>query len=144
MKRAFLSARLLTVLGRGLLLAALAALLFGCGTPTAAGPKDTDPKDAGPPDSPPCMPGETLLDDGRCQPAGLPLDKPPCAPGEALLDNGTCQKAGIPADACGEGFMPDGKDGCEAILPVEPCPKGMMAVPGMTMCEEVASCGNGT
>src|SRR5215470_16966538 len=122
-----------------LLLAALAALLFGCGAPPAAGPKD-----GGPPDGPPCGPGETLLDDGRCQPAGLPLDMPSCAPGEAQLLDDTCQKAGIPPDACGEGFMPDGEDGCEAILPEEPCPKGMMAVPGMTQCEEVAPCGQGT
>src|SRR5262245_54483601 len=117
-------------------LAALAALLFGCGAPPAEGPKDAAPPD--------CGPGETLLDDGRCQPAGLPLDRPPCRPGKAQRDDGTCQKAGIPPDACGEGFMPDGKDGCEAILPPEPCPKGMMAVPGETACREVAPCGEGT
>src|SRR5712671_777933 len=118
------------------LFAALAALLLGCGAPPAA-----DPKDAGPPDAPPCAPGETLLDDGRCQPAGLPLDMPPCAPGEAELAGGGCQKAGIPPEACGEGFMPDGNDGCEPILPAATCPKGMMAVPGMTQCEEEAPCG---
>src|SRR5689334_20183519 len=106
-----------------IVLAALVSLFIGCGAPPAAGPKDAGPPD-GPPDGPPCGPAETLLDDGRCQPAGLPLDMPPCAPGEALQGNGACQKAGIPPDACGEGFMPDGKDACEAILPPEPCPKG--------------------
>src|SRR5690349_3224518 len=125
------------------ILVALASLFIGCGAPPAAGPKDAGPPDSAP-DDPACGPGETLLDDGRCQPAGLPLDMPPCAPGEAQLEDGTCQKAGIPPDACGEGFMPDGNDGCEAILPDEPCPKGLMAVPGMTQCEEVAPCGSGT
>jgi hypothetical protein len=88
--------------------------------------------------------GETLLDDGRCQPAGLPLDAPACPPGEAPLDGGGCLPAGVPADACGEGFMTDGNGGCEAILPPAPCPKGMMAVPGMTTCQDVAPCGAGT
>src|SRR4051812_39861385 len=113
-------------MSRALLCTILAALLLGCGPVPAAPP-------APPPKS--CDPGETLLDDGRCQPAGLPLDMPPCSPGEAPLEGGGCQKAGVPPDACGEGFMPDGKDGCEAILPPDPCPKGLMAVPGMTTCE---------
>jgi hypothetical protein len=128
-----------TLLHRALRVLTLAVLLIGCGAQP-----DEPPKDAGPPDGPPCASGETLLDDGRCQPAGLPLDMPPCAPGEALLDGGTCQKAGVPPDACGEGFIPDGQDGCEAILPPAPCPAGLMAVPGMTTCQEVAPCGAGT
>ncbi|MDI3287477.1 right-handed parallel beta-helix repeat-containing protein [Polyangium sp. 15x6] len=51
--------------------------------------------------------------------------------------------AGIPPEMCGEGFVPDGHRGCEPILPPDPCPDGMMAVPGDTVCREVAPCGNG-
>jgi hypothetical protein len=61
----------------------------------------------------PCDPGELVLDDGKtCQPAGLPPDMP-CPPGELLLNDGTCQKAGVPPSACGVGFLPDGKEGCD-------------------------------
>ncbi|MBI4701007.1 MAG: hypothetical protein HY744_07590 [Deltaproteobacteria bacterium] len=82
------------------------------------------------------------LDNGGCQPAGVPPDMP-CPPGEALVDGGKCQPAGVPAEACGQGFEPDGNGGCEPILPAEPCPKGQMAVPGETECHEVAPCGAG-
>jgi hypothetical protein len=135
-------------------------VIAGCDSPAPTGPPDLD---AGPT---PCMPGELTLDDGTCQPAGLPPDMPcppgelllkdgitcqkaglppdmPCPPGELLLDNGTCQKAGVPPSACGVGFMPDGKEGCEPILPADPCPEGLMAIPGDTACHEVASCGSG-
>jgi hypothetical protein len=110
----------------------LAALLLGCRAAPAAAPPKT------------CDVTETLLDDGRCQPAGLPLDAPACPPGEAPLDGGGCLPAGVPPDACGDGFMSDGNGGCEAILPPAACHKGMMAVPGMTTCEDVAPCGAGT
>lgn len=112
-----------------------------------------------------CEPGETLLDDGRCQPAGLPLDMQ-CPPGELALENGGCQPAGLPTDMvcppgeyekegggcepagippemCAPGFLPDGNRGCEPILPVDPCPDGMMAIPGDTVCREVMPCGVG-
>jgi hypothetical protein len=68
-----------------------------------------------------------------------------CPPGELLLEDGkTCQKAGVPPSACGLGFLPDGKEGCEPILPADPCPEGLMAVPGDTECHEVSPCGSGT
>ncbi|MGK3987316.1 right-handed parallel beta-helix repeat-containing protein [Sorangium sp. So ce136] len=88
--------------------------------------------------------------DGGCQDAGLPpgvtaglpLDMP-CPPGETPLEGGGCQPAGVPPEACGEGFEPDGRGGCSAILPEDPCPPGLMAIPGDTECHEVAPCGDG-
>ncbi|MDI3289017.1 right-handed parallel beta-helix repeat-containing protein [Polyangium sp. 15x6] len=112
-----------------------------------------------------CPAGEMLLEDGRCQPAGLPLDMtcppgewemagggcapaglPPdmaCPPGEMEKEGGGCEPAGIPPEMCAPGFVADGNRGCEAILPADPCPDGMMAVPGDTVCREVAPCGDG-
>ncbi len=90
-----------------------------------------------------CVAGELKLPDGRCQPAGLPLDMQ-CPPGELALADGKCQPAGVPPEACGVGFLPDGKQGCEPVLPAEECPFGTMAVPGETECREVAPCGEGT
>lgn len=66
-----------------------------------------------------------------------------CTPGEMTRPDGTCQAAGVPADACGDGFAPDA-DGCAPILPAEPCPPGLMALPGETTCSPVAPCGSGT
>ncbi|MBK9260699.1 MAG: right-handed parallel beta-helix repeat-containing protein, partial [Polyangiaceae bacterium] len=66
-----------------------------------------------------------------------------CQPGELELADGRCQPAGVPPEMCGEGFEPDGKMGCNAILPAEACPFGLMAVPGETECREVAPCGEG-
>src|SRR5689334_12198262 len=66
----------------------------------------------------PCGPADVLLDDGRCQPPGLPLDMK-CPPGETPLDDGRCQAAGVPPDQCGDGFEPDGDGGCKPILPEE-------------------------
>jgi len=91
----------------------------------------------------PCGPGELELADGRCQPPGLPLDMP-CPPGEAPLEDGSCQAAGVPPSECGDGFTSDGEGGCEPILPKDPCPDGLMAIPGETVCHEVAPCGAGT
>lgn len=98
---------------------------------------------AGLPPDMPCAPGELELADGRCQPAGLPLDMQ-CPPGERPLKGGGCQPAGVPPEMCGPGFEPDGNMGCNPILPSEPCPFGLIAVPGETECHEVAPCGNGT
>jgi len=78
----------------------------------------------------PCGPGELELADGRCQPPGLPLDMP-CPPGEAPLEDGSCQAAGVPPSECGDGFTSDGEGGCEPILPKDPCPDGLMAIPGL-------------
>ena len=101
----------------------------------------SDEGDEPPPDSSPggCVPGEWRRDDGSCVPAGLPPDMP-CPPGEWLHDNGVCIPAGVPSDGCGEGFVHDGERGCEPLLPQEPCPPGLMAVPGDTVCREVAPC----
>jgi hypothetical protein len=48
----------------------------------------------------------------------------------------------VPPDGCGAGFEHDGDRGCEPILPAEPCPIGLMAVPGDASCREIAPCGN--
>ncbi|WP_437521418.1 right-handed parallel beta-helix repeat-containing protein [Sorangium sp. So ce726] len=97
-----------------------------------------------------CRPGEMPLPGGGCQPAGLPpgvtAGLPPdmqCPPGETPLDDSACQPAGVPPDACGRGFEPDGRGGCEPILPEGRCPTGQTAVPGDTECHDVAPCGNG-
>jgi hypothetical protein len=139
-------------------LLALAFTMAGCGA------DETSPV-AAPPGPPACEAGQTLLEDGRCQPAGLPLDMQcnagelplegggcqpaglpldmPCPPGEASLEGGGCQPAGVPPDACAQGFETDGKGGCDPILPAAPCPPGQMAVPGETQCREIAPCGSG-
>ncbi|WP_437752274.1 right-handed parallel beta-helix repeat-containing protein [Sorangium sp. So ce1389] len=164
-----------------LALFALAVMTAGCGDDdTAPGPSDTGPATCAPGEAPlddgrcqpaglpldmPCPPGEMPLDGGRCQPAGLPPDMPcppgempldgggcqpagvppdmPCAPGEMPLPSGSCQRAGVPPVACGQGFEPDGRRGCEPILPEGMCPPGQMAIPGDVDCEEVAPCGDG-
>ena len=51
---------------------------------------------------------------------------------------------GVAPEACGQGFVADGKQGCAPVLPAEDCPFGQMAVPGETQCHEVAPCGDGT
>lgn len=63
-----------------------------------------------------------------------------CPAGTLPLADGSCQPAGIPAELCGVGFEPVG-DGCEPVLPPAPCPFGLMAVPGETVCRHVAPCG---
>lgn len=50
---------------------------------------------------------------------------------------------GITAEMCGVGFVHDGDNACEPILPAEPCAAGWMAVPGDSECREIASCGTG-
>ena len=66
----------------------------------------------------------------------------PCPPGEWLRD-GACIPAGVPPDGCAAGFIHDGNDGCEPVLPSEPCGPGLMAIPGETACREVAPCAAG-
>src|SRR5690242_17067426 len=73
----------------------------------------------------PCLAGEVALDDGRCQPAGLPPDMA-CPPGERPLPQGGCLPAGVPDDACSAGFRPDGDGGCDPILPAGACSPGQM------------------
>ncbi len=100
--------------------------LFGC---TSEG--ETKPPTE-PPPSGSCEPGEYQTEGGGCCPAGT-----------TALDDGSCQPAGIAAEFCHEGFISDGEQGCEAVLPVESCGVGEMAVPGETSCRAVAPCGSG-
>ncbi|RLB59493.1 MAG: hypothetical protein DRI90_15325 [Deltaproteobacteria bacterium] len=69
---------------------------------------------------------------------------PTCAEHELALPGGSCIRPGVPLDGCGEGFVHDGVYGCEPILPAEPCPPGLMAVPGEDSCRDVMECGSGT
>jgi len=61
--------------------------------------------------------------------ASAGLEEWRCPAGEVPLDDGGCQPAGIPPDGCGEGFEHDGAQGCEVILPASECPEGEMAIP---------------
>ncbi|HZO17279.1 MAG TPA: hypothetical protein VFB62_28575, partial [Polyangiaceae bacterium] len=88
-----------------------------------------------------CAAGEWQREDGSCVPAGLPPDML-CPPGEWQRD-GECIPAGVPPDDCASGFVP-GDRSCEPILPVAPCPLGLMAVPGEESCRPVAPCAAGT
>ncbi|HZO12696.1 MAG TPA: hypothetical protein VFB62_05550, partial [Polyangiaceae bacterium] len=66
-----------------------------------------------------------------------------CADGELTLPDGRCIRPGIPPDGCAAGFVHDGDDGCEPILPEEPCAPGLIAVPGDPQCRPVMPCGEG-
>ncbi len=114
--------------------------VFASGVAPACSVETPPPQNIGPIGKGECHPGERLLEDGRCQPPGLPLDMP-CPPGETPLDGGGCQAAGVPPKECGDGFKSDGQGGCLPILPAEPCNKGLMAVPGDTTCHEISPCG---
>lgn len=63
-----------------------------------------------------------------------------CAAGELTLDDGTCQPAGVPPERCAPGFVPDQERGCQVVLPAEPCDPGLMALPGEEQCRPVAPC----
>src|SRR6185503_8222660 len=63
-----------------------------------------------------------------------------CEPGTMTLEDGSCQPAGIPEDQCGKGFEPTGDGSCRAVLPEAPCAEGQMAIPGETTCREVMAC----
>ncbi len=67
---------------------------------------------------------------------------PPCAAGGLVLPDGECIFPGLGPEDCATGFTHDGDRGCLPILP-EPCPPGLMAVPGDDSCREVAPCGEG-
>jgi hypothetical protein len=64
-----------------------------------------------------------------------------CATGE-IIEGDACIAPGV--RACADGFLTDGDGGCRAVLPDEPCPSGLIAVPGDTTCREIAACGEGT
>ncbi|MBW2458938.1 MAG: DUF1565 domain-containing protein [Deltaproteobacteria bacterium] len=66
-----------------------------------------------------------------------------CEPGHKPLDDGECQPAGVPPEMCGAGFAADDAGGCAAILPSAPCESGTMALPGETECRPIAPCGSG-
>jgi hypothetical protein len=127
----------------GLAVAALvAALATVLSTMACSGSATSSRGGAGSADASACEAGETLLESGGCQPAGLPPDAGPCEAGALALDGGGCQPAGVPA--CGAGFGADDAGGCDAVLPPAACPKGQMAVPGETTCRDVAPCANGS
>ncbi len=75
--------------------------------------------------------------------AAPPEPLPTCLEHEFALPDGSCIRPGVPPDGCGEGFVHDGVYGCEPILPAEPCPHGLMAVPGDETCRPVMVCGAG-
>ncbi|HZO12164.1 MAG TPA: hypothetical protein VFB62_02870, partial [Polyangiaceae bacterium] len=77
----------------------------------------------------------------RCLAPGVQDDG--CPAGTLGLEDGTCEPAGIPPQLCAAGFEADGQRGCEPILPAEPCPLGSIAVPGDSQCRPVAPCGTG-
>ncbi len=66
-----------------------------------------------------------------------------CAEQELALPDGSCIRPGVPPDSCGDEFVHDGAHGCEPILPAEPCPPGLMAVPGEDSCHSVMECSAG-
>jgi hypothetical protein len=82
---------------------------------------------------------------GDEEPESKPDPEPPedaapaCAPNREL-PGGACLETGVPPDACADGFEPDGQQGCNAILPADACPPGLIAIPGDTACREVAPC----
>jgi hypothetical protein len=65
-----------------------------------------------------------------------------CPPGELVLPDGACHPAGTPASGCPSGFEQLG-DSCQPILPTAPCPDGQVAYPGERQCHLVASCAAG-
>ncbi len=117
-------------------LALLLALVFGsvsCGS-------ESSPPGGGTGGQEPCLAPDRLLEDGRCLSPGVQDNG--CPAGELGLVDGSCQPAGVPPELCADGFEPLDQ-GCEPILPPEPCPPGLMAVPGDSACREVAPCGTG-
>ncbi|MBW2458135.1 MAG: right-handed parallel beta-helix repeat-containing protein [Deltaproteobacteria bacterium] len=127
----------------GLWLALASGLAAGCG-----GDEETSPGggggsggsggsggQGGPHD---CSAGQIPLSDGTCHVPAIQQNG--CPAGEVLLDE-ACVPAGIPPDMCGDGFEPDGEQGCVPILPDDDCAPGTMAVPGDTECHPVAPCG---
>lgn len=61
-----------------------------------------------------------------------------CDVGELPQPDGTCLPPGV--SACADGFAPLDA-GCVPVLPTEPCPDGLMAVPGDTACRPPSPCG---
>jgi hypothetical protein len=110
----------------------------------ACGAADSDsaptPTPTPTPTVPECLPPNRVLDD-RCLEPGV--QDSGCPAGTLTLQDGACQPAGVPPELCADGFEPDGAMGCAPILPDEPCAAGQMAVPGETECHPVMPCGAG-
>jgi hypothetical protein len=81
---------------------------------------------------------------GCCPLENVPADMTGCCPAGSVARDGDCVSAGVPPELCPEGFLPDGEQGCDAVLPAMVCPDGQMAIPGEMTCREIASCGTGT
>jgi len=88
-----------------------------------------------------CLPPNRLVGDQCLEPGVQDIG---CPAGTLGLDDGSCQPAGVPPELCAEGFVHDGDAACEPILPADPCPKGQMALPGETACRPVMDCAAGT
>lgn len=67
------------------------------------------------------------------EPAPKPAEFSCPPPSVRLSDEDRC----TPIVACGAGFVADGRGGCDAILPKDPCPTATIAVPGDTSCVAV-------
>lgn len=74
-------------------------------------------------------------------PAAQPDAGRACVAGEVTLEGGGCRGAGVAA--CAQGFASDGAQGCRAVLPETPCPKGSLAQLGEAECHSVGACGAG-
>ena len=114
---------------RWVTLVSLAALV-GCGSAdTKPGP---EPETCDPPNR---IVGEACLEPG--------VQDNGCPAGTLGWEDGSCRPAGVPPEMCLEGWVHDGDAACDPILPVEPCPSGLMAVPGEATCHPVMECGSG-
>jgi len=121
------------------LFCALGSLLPACGGDSAQGVGGSGGVAGGGGIDDVCPPPDRLVA-GECLPPGIQDDG--CPAGTLGQADGSCRPAGVPAELCGPGFEPAG-DGCEPILPSDPCPPGLIAVPGDAACREVAPCGVG-
>jgi len=92
-----------------------------------------------------CAAGTTPMPGGGCCPLENVLpEMTGCCPAGSLATDSGCLAAGVPPELCPEGFVPDGEQGCDAVLPATPCPDGQMAIPGEMACREIGACGSGT
>lgn len=116
-----MGAVLRSVAALGVALVVGGALQAGCGEAESSPARSVTP-DAGPPDG---------AADGSTS----------CEPGTLREGDGRCVAAGIEPEECAPGFVADGLRGCAAVLPATGCGAGQLAVPGDTVCRDVASCG---
>ncbi|MBW2455118.1 MAG: right-handed parallel beta-helix repeat-containing protein, partial [Deltaproteobacteria bacterium] len=122
----------------------LAAVLWAAATSACGGDEsETTPE--------PCLPPHRVVGE-RCLAPGQADDG--CPAGTLGTPEGSCRPAGMLPEDCAEGFMHvpfavpaddplAGAGSCEPVLPAEPCPLGLMAVPGDTECRQVMACGSG-